>query len=101
MPPAAGETRWEEEADVVVLGLGAAGCAAAIAAHDSGAQVLVLEKMPEGLDGGNTRISGGAWFDNRDPESGATYLRALCGEFTLPEAIVDAWSRETAANAAW
>jgi len=92
---------WEEETDVVVLGLGAAGCAAAISAHDSGARVVVLEKMPEGLDGGNTRISGGAWFDNRDPESGATYLRALCGEFTLPEAIVDAWSRETAANAAW
>jgi len=101
MPPAAGETRWEEEADVVVLGLGAAGCAAAIAAHDSGAQVLVLEKMPQGLDGGNTRISGGAWFDNRDPKDGATYLRALCGDFRVPEAIIEAWSRETAANASW
>ena len=101
MPPASVEDHWDHEADVIVLGLGAAGCAAAIAAHEDGARVLVLEKMPGGLDGGNTRISGGAWFDNRDPENGAVYLRALCGDFPVPEAVIEAWSRETAANAAW
>ena len=45
---------WDEEADVVVLGFGSAGCAAAIAARDAGASVVVLEKMPEGQEGGNT-----------------------------------------------
>jgi len=35
---------WDEEADVVVVGYGFAGSAAAIAAHDAGATVLLLEK---------------------------------------------------------
>jgi succinate dehydrogenase/fumarate reductase flavoprotein subunit len=58
-------TEVDEEVDVVVVGFGAAGCAAAIEAHDAGARVVVLEKMPAGREGGNTRVSGGVWFDNR------------------------------------
>ena len=92
---------WDREADVVVLGLGAAGCAAAIEAHDAGASVVVLEKMPAGREGGNTRVSGGVWFDNSDPEGIATYLRALCGEFPVPEEIIQVWAHETAQNSAW
>ena len=90
-----------EEVDVVVLGFGAAGCAAAIEAHDAGARVVVLEKMPAGLEGGNTRVSGGVWFDNRDPERMAEYLRALCGDFPIPEAVVEVWAHETARNTEW
>lgn len=48
---------WSKEADVVIVGYGGAGAAAAIEAHDAGAKVLVLEKMPQG--GGNTVISAG------------------------------------------
>ncbi|MEO6624000.1 MAG: FAD-dependent oxidoreductase, partial [Burkholderiaceae bacterium] len=40
-------TRWDETVDVVVVGCGYAGAVAAIAAHDAGARVLVLEKMPD------------------------------------------------------
>ena len=50
----------ELEADIVVIGYGGAGAAAAITAHDSGADVIVLEKMPTG--GGNTRVSMSSWF---------------------------------------
>lgn len=39
-------TDWDLEADVAVLGMGAAGYAAAIEAHDAGAEPLVLEKLP-------------------------------------------------------
>ena len=92
---------WDREADVVVLGLGAAGCAAAIEAHDAGASVVVLEKMPAGREGGNTRVSGGVWFDSSEPEGIATYLRALCGEFPVPEEIIQVWAHETAQNSAW
>lgn len=47
-----------DKSDVVVIGAGGAGLAAAIAAHDEGAKVVVLEKMP--MVGGNTlRATGG------------------------------------------
>ena len=48
-------------AEVVVVGYGPAGAAAAIAAHDAGAHVTVLESAPRG--GGNAVYSGGFLFD--------------------------------------
>ena len=94
-------SKWDDEADVVVLGFGSAGCAAAIAARDANASVLVLEKMPEGKEGGNTRISGGIWFHNPDVEGQKTYLRALSAEYPIPDEIVSVWSEETARNTEW
>ena len=39
------ETRsWDLEADVVIVGFGGAGSAAAMEAHDRGAKVVVIEK---------------------------------------------------------
>ncbi len=49
----------EKKADVVIIGAGGAGLAAAVSAHQNGAKVLLLEKMP--LVGGNTIISGAAY----------------------------------------
>lgn len=46
------------DADVVVVGAGGAGLAAAVTAHQAGSSVIVLEKMPK--VGGNTILSGGA-----------------------------------------
>ena len=48
---------WDETYDVVVVGTGFAGLAAAIEARLAGATVLVIEKMP--LHGGNSIINGG------------------------------------------
>lgn len=56
--PVTVRTDWDKEADVVVAGYGAAGSAAAIEAHDAGAEVLILEKMP--LPGGSMGRCGGA-----------------------------------------
>ena len=50
--------KWDQTADVVVLGFGFAGQSAAITAHDAGADVLVLEKESEALSGGNSRVCG-------------------------------------------
>ena len=48
---------WDEEADVIVVGSGFAGLAAAIEAKNAGASVIILEKM-KGF-GGNSTISDG------------------------------------------
>ena len=50
---------WDEEADFVIVGFGLAGAAAAAEAHaiDPEAKVVVLEKMPESLAGGNSIAS--------------------------------------------
>jgi hypothetical protein len=53
---------WDVEAEVVVVGYGGAGAAAAIEVAKSGSNVLVVEKAPEGEEGGNTSVAGGAWM---------------------------------------
>lgn len=47
---------WDEEVDFLVVGYGLAGAAAAVEAYDidPNAKILVLEKMPETLAGGNS-----------------------------------------------
>ncbi len=52
------EEDQELEADIVVIGAGGAGLAAAVTANQEGATVIVLEKMPK--VGGNTILAGGA-----------------------------------------
>ena len=46
--------KWDDEADVVVVGYSAAGAAAAAEAHDAGADVLLLEKLA--FPGGNALL---------------------------------------------
>ncbi len=64
---------FEEEVDVVVVGYGFAGGVSAIEAHDAGAKVLVVEKMPD--PGGISLCSHGAICSTRDPEGAFTYLK--------------------------
>jgi len=52
--------KWDDEADVIVVGYGAAGAAAAVEAYDAGADVLILEKLP--TPGGDTILCGGAVY---------------------------------------
>lgn len=51
---------WDDEADVVVVGLGAAGAAATIAAAEAGAAVIALERGGSG--GGTSALSGGILY---------------------------------------
>jgi len=50
----------ELETDVLIVGAGNAALCAALAAHEQGARVLVLERAPEKERGGNSRYTAGA-----------------------------------------
>ena len=66
--PVEAKTAGEDEvlsADIVVVGAGGAGLAAAVSASEQGASVIVLEKTV--AVGGNTLRSGG-WYNSADQE---------------------------------
>ena len=80
-----GDAHWDHEFDVVVVGSGAGGLTAAIAAHDLGQSVAVLEKSDQ--YGGTSAISGGGvWVPcnhllvaagaNDSHDDALTYLKA-------------------------
>lgn len=90
-----------ETFDVVVVGMGGAGLAAAISAHDAGARVVVLEKAPARHAGGNTRVSGQVWFCPTDVDAAKKHLRAMAGRYPIADDIVEVWAQETARNSEW
>ena len=78
--------------DVIVVGAGNAAFAAALAARNAGCEVLVLEKAPKALRGGNTRFTGGIF---RCVYSGLDDLVPVIGKNDDPSDIeVDPYPRE-------
>jgi tricarballylate dehydrogenase len=71
-----------ENYDVVVVGAGNAAACAALAAADEGAKVLVLERAPRALAGGNTRFTAGAI---RFAYNGVEDLKNLMPDLTQSE----------------
>jgi succinate dehydrogenase/fumarate reductase flavoprotein subunit len=93
--------KWDREADVVVVGFGGAGAATAITAHDLGATVLMLEKAPEGEEGGNTRVAAQGYLNVSDVDKAITYLEAMCGPYAVPREMVRVWATEMSRNNDW
>jgi len=81
------EESWDLEADVVVVGYGYAGAVAALEARHAGAEVLLIEKMPD--PGGISITSGGNVRTVEDVEEGFKYLRATSGG-TTPDGVLRA-----------
>lgn len=90
------ELQWDEEADVVVVGYGAAGGSAALEAHERGADVLVLDRFEGGgstansggviYAGGGTRFQKDAGVEDT-PENMFNYLVQECGDAVTPETL--------------
>ncbi|MDJ0864997.1 MAG: FAD-dependent oxidoreductase [Myxococcota bacterium] len=71
---------WDETVDVLVVGLGAAGAAAALEASRAGVETLVLERAAGG--GGTSAMSGGVLY-----LGGGTALQQACGFDDSPDAM--------------
>ena len=76
---------WDDTADVVVVGFGAAGSCAALEAHASGASVIIVDKF-EG--GGATAWSGGVVY------AGATRFQREAGFDDTPDEMFNYLSLE-------
>lgn len=84
----AAQIQWHATRQMVVVGLGAAGAAAALSARERGVDVLVLERFGGGgatiksggvvYLGGGTRLQKEAGYDDT-PEAMFRYLREECG----------------------
>ena len=83
--------RWDDEADVVVVGYGGAGAAAALAAAERGAEVLVVEKQPQGRHTPSTKMGGGALMAVTDVEKATRYLDR-CAAGMVPREVSRAWA---------
>jgi succinate dehydrogenase/fumarate reductase flavoprotein subunit len=88
------------EADVVVVGFGAAGMAAALSAAARGADVIVLEKQPSDAHTPSTRMSGGVIMAVNDTARAARYLHCCAGGM-VPEEVCFAWAQRAAALLDW
>lgn len=85
---------WDGSYDVVVVGFGGAGAVAAKTAADEGANVLLLEKAPEGHEGGNTRYCGQLWmYGHEDYEATLAYLTALQGSRTYSQPMLETYAK--------
>jgi fumarate reductase flavoprotein subunit len=79
LPPR--EARFDVSVPVLVIGAGACGCSAALAAHERGAGVMVLER--DAVPRGNTALSGG-----QIPAAG-TRLQRAAGIDDAPDILAD------------
>ncbi|MFC1861702.1 FAD-binding protein [Chloroflexota bacterium] len=93
--------RWDNEADVVIVGYGAAGAATAITVHDAGGVALILEKAPEGEAGGNSRVAGQFWLNLAPIDRAITYFDAMAGPYTVSPEVVRVWAEEMGKNSDW
>lgn len=93
---------WDAEYDVVVVGVGGAGCVTAITAADLGSKVLVLEKACEGHSGGNSNVCMQfmGWTD--DVPRMIDYMKWMRGTFETPsDEMIQVYIEEMAQNKEW
>ena len=89
---------WDKEVDVIVVGYGAAGGISAITAHDAGAKVLLIEKMPH--PGGISMLSGGGVAFAHNAEGAFQYFKRTCNG-TTPDDILRKMAEEMVGMIDW
>ncbi len=86
-PKSADSNSWDDEVDVVVVGMGGAGACAALEASEKGADVLVIDRFN---GGGATNASGGIFYCG-----GGTKYQKAAGYEDTPENMYNYLKKET------
>lgn len=84
---------WDESYDLVIVGGGAAGCAAAIAVavEGNGANCLLVDKSPRA--DGNSPYCNGMAISTKDPDAFFEYMKEMRGEEgTTPDDVLRAYA---------
>jgi succinate dehydrogenase/fumarate reductase flavoprotein subunit len=93
--------RWDEEADVVVVGFGGAGATAAIATAALDGEAIVLEKQPEKKHTPSSFMGGSQIMAvTGDVEAAARYLDRCAGGM-VPKAVSHAWAEKASTVLEW
>ena len=95
--------RWDAEYDAVVVGFGFAGAATSITAADAGVEkILLLEKAPYGMEGGNSMVCEQyclAWENEQD---GIEYMTAMSqGMSSATPEVISFMAKGGAENKEW
>lgn len=88
------------DADLVVVGYGAAGAATALTAAAAGASVVILEKQPRDGHTCSTRMSGGFIFGVNDVDRAAAYMD-VCAGGMIPSEVNRAWAEKALTVVEW
>lgn len=88
------------EFDLIVVGFGAAGAAAAITAARKGARVALIDKQPAEAHYSSTRMSGGLIMGANDVEAATTYLDECSGGM-IPIDVTRAWAERAVMARQW
>lgn len=99
------DAQFDREVDLLVVGYGLAGEAAALEASDidPAANILVIEKLDEGQAGGNSIASGQTVIvpSPDDVDTFKTYVAACFEPNPIPEEYLDWMCNEFATQASW
>lgn len=98
------ERTWDQEADVVVIGTGFAGLAAAHEASAAGSSVIVVEKAPEEDAGGNSRVCAQAIWSPQKTQEAIAYFKEITTDYHLSnidDGTIEAYVSGAAENAGW
>jgi succinate dehydrogenase/fumarate reductase flavoprotein subunit len=90
----------ESTADVLIVGYGAAGAAAALRAAELGGSALILERYQADEHTPSTKMSGGLIMGVRDVEPATTYLDRCAGGL-VPVEVSHAWAEKASDLVDW
>lgn len=96
---------WNKTTDVIVVGFGLAGGAAAITADSHGAEVTIIEKQPEKGYVSNSSLSAGLFYNIDDVPGAIKHMEELYkvngGLGWTEKEVIKAWAEYSAHNKEW